>query len=823
MLNDTAKNIRALDSALLSHEFWRDPAKIQSYAQGILEYAGKPAKVHVHLGDSTEAYCAWNYEKSWNIHLPKLPQFVNEEQLSRLVYARAMFLRHEIGHAMFTDFGKVEKKYHSFTNSVDDTRVEYLFGNVFLGARRGFSELREVFFNNSKSKFEKRRANVEDFGMFIRFDLAGFHFNDTPTIELYKAVAGDLSGILDLPSADFIAKCKDLYDRMEVAVANLPKEDPKPKREPKPKKEKEEKEEDDFDIEDLDDIDLDSDVESEDTEDTEETESDEESEICEDGTEVELPEGEDLPSEQEQEGENSEGETQEVEASEESEDEAKEVEGEGSGCADEQEPSEAEEIFDEDESVTSYENMMASSAGNAKTMTLEELENAQFKKTDYHQAVKMNMLEASKFVNGLFNFKGKDGLAAYNEIVQHYSATINECVKFMTLKLQNRNRSRNIDRQLEGELDQRYVTDIVTSPNAPRAFYRTVRSAGVDSTVHILLDISGSMMGAQIKLAVTNAIVFAEVCNRIGAKFMIYFFTNGPRSFEIKTGKVITPKDLKKIYGDKADQFRTNGGWLQAGDNFDNRSGAVTYTIKDVNDKYSREHMCALGMMVKEYKKINKLADCTPEFQSTLRVFNEQQEGRNILFIINDGHFDHGIFENYDAIDISNAVEQELTGYSSKNFDEVLAWKRNAITIIEKVLADKDTMFAVASKSRINMEKIPYALRELKAQIEEVHMSSKHVELSREGYYKVKLHDSVSQEAYYSGQALSNVLSSNNTPAIVTYRSMIKAMRNSGWGVYGIGINSQSGISYVGAKNFTVIDSAEELRSALAKRLKEIF
>jgi hypothetical protein len=54
------------------------------------------------------------------------------------------------------------------------------------------------------------------------------------------------------------------------------------------------------------------------------------------------------------------------------------------------------------------------------------------------------------------------------------------------------------------------------------------------------------------------------------------------------------------------------------------------------------------------------------------------------------------------------------------------------------------------------------------------------------------------------------------------YKALIQSMRNVGWDVWGIGIESNSGESYIGKENFTYIMNSKDLMENLNKRVKEI-
>ena len=55
-----------------------------------------------------------------------------------------------------------------------------------------------------------------------------------------------------------------------------------------------------------------------------------------------------------------------------------------------------------------------------------------------------------------------------------------------------------------------------------------------------------------------------------------------------------------------------------------------------------------------------------------------------------------------------------------------------------------------------------------------------------------------------------------------TYRDLINKMRNSGWGIFGIGIESDYGKNYIGDSNFTYVKNYSDIRQNLEKKVKKI-
>jgi hypothetical protein len=55
-----------------------------------------------------------------------------------------------------------------------------------------------------------------------------------------------------------------------------------------------------------------------------------------------------------------------------------------------------------------------------------------------------------------------------------------------------------------------------------------------------------------------------------------------------------------------------------------------------------------------------------------------------------------------------------------------------------------------------------------------------------------------------------------------TYKDLFNKMRSSGWEIYGIGIENNSGEKYIGRDNFTLVKNSSDIRNNLEKKIKKI-
>jgi hypothetical protein len=61
-----------------------------------------------------------------------------------------------------------------------------------------------------------------------------------------------------------------------------------------------------------------------------------------------------------------------------------------------------------------------------------------------------------------------------------------------------------------------------------------------------------------------------------------------------------------------------------------------------------------------------------------------------------------------------------------------------------------------------------------------------------------------------------------NDIAQYTYLDLVNKMRNSGWSIFGIGIDSDYGRNYIGDSNFTYVRNYGDIRENLEKKIKKI-
>ena len=148
------------ESALQTASFWYDLNGIEKYSNAIISYFKKDALLDIRLGESHEVprvnVTRVSGRDKFSMVIPKLPSFINDEQLQKQIELRKTFLKHELSHICFTpmmelnhfhngEFSAIrtltysEKRDVQFIyNALEDVRIEKLMGQNLEGTNDSF-------------------------------------------------------------------------------------------------------------------------------------------------------------------------------------------------------------------------------------------------------------------------------------------------------------------------------------------------------------------------------------------------------------------------------------------------------------------------------------------------------------------------------------------------------------------------------------------------------------------------------------------------------------------------------------------------------------
>lgn len=124
-------------------------------------------------------------------------------------------------------------------------------------------------------------------------------------------------------------------------------------------------------------------------------------------------------------------------------------------------------------------------------------------------------------------------------------------------------------------------------------------------------------------------------------------------------------------------------------------------------------------------------------------------------------------------------------------------------------------------KISLSIDKSSFSLLGTKPNYNGTSLNSGDMYLGREDWDYVSLASLICQ--YIISKSMKNSDSYYFNPSFEDriYKSLILNMRNNGWEIYGLGIESNRGKNYIGERNFTVVKN-HEIKTELQKRIKQI-
>lgn len=150
------------ESALQTANFWYDLASIEKYCNAILTYFKKDVSLTIRLGAPGEVPRV-NVERGtiknrYNLVIPKIASFLDEDQLKEQINLRKIFLKHELAHICFTPMVELnmlhngDQRVNVFSdllysdrrdlqmiyNALEDIRIEKLMGTQLEGTNDSF-------------------------------------------------------------------------------------------------------------------------------------------------------------------------------------------------------------------------------------------------------------------------------------------------------------------------------------------------------------------------------------------------------------------------------------------------------------------------------------------------------------------------------------------------------------------------------------------------------------------------------------------------------------------------------------------------------------
>lgn len=779
----------------LQLNFWNNSSKIERFANGILSYFNeKNKRVSIEISHYNEKpRCIKKGQKTDNVielFEIKIP-FVNsllgysEEYKKKFNLLSSIFLKHELAHVIFSNFSTKENEY---TDLIEDARVEYHYSNVLKGNKRNFLTLNYFFYKQEKKKIEEDFSFL-NLAKYIKYSIAGIRFWDktSQSIKVYDEI---YKKYIDMLLSDNYLKayeeifsesfsCNEETEIKSIINANFFKNGSNER----------------FDNDDS---------------------------IAEEGLEFQ-PKAktsaekykmiEDYESIEDYEGELFEEDLEDLifldnTISELNKDLLKQK-------------NEINEIYD------SFCKNVVSKKNDPNLFELNIHPN------DVNDSMQINFLNFFSYFTG-FGFNQKKGLLFYNQVVAGNKKVINESVRFLKLKLQNKERIKFKRFLKEGEIDQENIHNLLIEKEEPRIFQRKIQQINPKSSIHVLMDISGSMGSTQLKMCIINTIILYEICKKVGIKFSFQMFTTIP-SISFKARKRKNPITLRNILhlfkNQENDIYVTFSGerfstllsecihskecLKKPVDNIRFNSyikKGIIFYMKNIEEAPSFIFERALGILIDKCSSLRKLGGGTPEFEcfaQTIKLHNNDKNKNKMLFLINDGNYDSSFasginftkdnyffqIEERDDISINEIVEDKILSATTylnyiKNDLIEIADKNYHISVTEKIISE---LYKIRSDNSY-LNNFDYNMI----------FNSRRYILTEDQNFKNNIH-----------------LTYHNSTLI--YRSFINNLRKRGWKIFGGGIKSSYGVRYIGKENFAIFEDETDIKKNFSKKLRNYF
>lgn len=829
--------------------FWKDQYKIEKYCNTILNYFNQKNKIVKIIFNNTtypavegkyKPYTEEGYAyKFYDITLPEFDTFFLTDREKKLhIHSRIIFLKHELAHVIFSNlsrFSSIDNNKYVF-NRIEDARVEELFCQKLKGNRSLFLRYAWNDYLNKKEAIENEDFNINNLADYIYFRIKNFPiyvWNKTESInsytDIYNNIEKDIFADEDkyfsmlnfLPSNEKIfSELKNNFTSFKPSLLNKNEEEEEYEHVP----------EEILNNKDLSPLDQSCDTYS----------TEKEMDI----TNIYFNEDED---------------------------------------------DDNLTIADELSNVSTSGNIEFDSILNTlnkiqdnKILSISDINKCKITPNEVDDALMINLPKFAEITQGIVLFQ-KNGINYYKKVVNENKKIISESIRFLTLKLQNRKEIKIKRLLTDGMIDEENITEIILNKEEPKAFLKNIRNINPESNIHVLIDISDSMSVWNIKMCIINAIILMEIARSLKIKYTFQMFTNvSSKFYKIRSRKnpftVAHMLNLfkgseNKVYVALQEGYKTSLLLSELmydpqqrkkrvyGYNLVTKSiygnVPVIYYIKDVDEEISNYHANMLGNL---YSHVNAIkthfSNGTPEFQcvaQVVKMYQNKNNARNILFLINDGAYDTSFKERSSLIKFSNFVNQVYfdSMFLLPNNLDLLSLKIQQINMFKDMLNDNDELIQYImymkqhtdDKIWDNEYKISIIINQIINEIlfvindiinkKSFNYYSKYIitatyrnktsyDLTK--YIKEKYNDSdndliIKQLITNINNLYYNYFSINN----IIYKKLIQNIRNQGWKVIGAGIRSESGLRYIGYGNFTSFKNEEDIKENFGKKLRKIF
>lgn len=651
MATDFIKSLEQMkvdfDKKLLSVDFWNDEARIETYCRAIMDYCNVERK---HLSIRLTAERAFEVENSGGtsnvICLPRLIPNNDPDVIFNQIYARAMLLRHELAHIIFTDNSSktvlADATKNDLYGFLEDARIEALFASRFRGSTSGFHGLIDTVLNTTENiqKLYNKPTSYNLFAFYFRLRAAGVELPNIPSeaVDVYKAIFDKYGfSLLKSNNAEEAYRLYNtIHDELAQHIKTAKQQDDQSEEEQKSQ------DDDTSDEGDMPSPDESGENEAPESDEGEMPESNEESDETSSGDDESEDKAEN--SEKSDDASADSGEAEDGESSADGED------GAGENTDDDEEDKEEKESDNISDPYDELKNVLKATPHTLDIANMDIINDA------FPSCPIIPLNEILKLANGKIGNE-ISGFRTYNKICLNNKATISAVVKFLALKLQHKNKIHELKYQPEGDLDQDNLKEIIINANEPHAFARQIKKVTRGSRIVMLIDHSGSMHDHQTRDCIINCIILMEVCKKLNINYEINLFTSSRASkYHVRKISAGTLRNRLSKYPNLHVMVRgkesRNWSYLKSvASNFivtqmsigtESDIHGQVYLLKSYDEKHSKDIERTMGCIYEEpvkHLKVDKGG--TPEFVAMSALWKRHKSFTNTtFFIFNDGQFD---------------------------------------------------------------------------------------------------------------------------------------------------------------------------------------
>lgn len=659
---------------LLTIDFWQDSTRIIQYCQSILTYAmpNRVIKVEVKFsGEDAFVTSTGSYGQNV-ISIPTIDPLVD---ITKQIYQRASFLRHELAHVLYTRELEKDKLPCSVAlfNFLEDIRVERKFSNTFKGSYITFKTMRFLQFKKAAAHNISNFICEENFLAFMIYRSYGFKFPQNGIfIEFEKSFDKIRLMLNDLSIENYYEIMKILLEEYRLIFPVIKPAKEKRKQETISQEEIEEHQLDEdlienlapeiledpkmpsFDIDDLIDEYKKEDNEESDQEEEEEPESED------DSVEIEIdtkPSGFSKESEifDDDEEEEFVPSNKSERFSEESEPDDEDSDEYEDDYEHEEEIENPPQVEDTTKTFTFKKESNFEILHELKEKITQEIQNATFDLITTPRFIDLQeLLDVAKIHGNTMPLEGQPQqlINTYNGIVRKNQKAILDLSIFLRQKTQNKIIHKIKPFQLDGEVDESNIADIFCSAE-PRIFKNESYHYAPKNNIMVLLDCSGSMFNGTKMMDAIEVLIQLFEASRM-AKFDVEVYGFSYTSATCEQKRKANLLNFCKKYGLYAYEYQKKTRTTIRVD----MPGSIVFRIVDTkllkgeNDVFKKKAFLGSLYMASGFKSrdyaFNSIAGNTPEVQSMcmMQKFVRKTNAKNSLFMINDGMYSDSQYLN---------------------------------------------------------------------------------------------------------------------------------------------------------------------------------